>query len=85
MGISKNIDANSQNTDYIAPVDATVNQRYGSRQNAYEMGFSSASGVRSETFESLGAVKHPETRDHALEEKEPENIAEENAGLAEAL
>jgi len=84
MGISKDEDMNSQNTDFVAPVDASMKQKFGGAGNAYEVGFSAASGVRNETFESSGAVKHPESKDHARPAKRlPPELEEENPGLAD--
>lgn len=51
---------------------------------AYEEGFASASGVRPETSESGGRVRHPENKDAAKTAMVPNHIDEEDAGLAES-
>ncbi len=53
-------------------------------QSAYEEGFAASSGIRPETAESGGRIKHPETQDHQKHPGAPDLIEEENAGLADS-
>jgi hypothetical protein len=50
----------------------------------YEEGFASASGIRPETAETGGRIKHPETKDAAKPDPVPKSIEEENPGLADS-
>lgn len=52
---------------------------------AFEEGFAAASGIRPETAESGGRIKHPEDKDSALNEgRVVSHIEEEDAGLADS-
>ncbi len=56
----------------------------GKRSNhAHVEGFASASGVRPETAESGGRIRHPETKDASRPDAGARSVEEENAGLAE--
>jgi hypothetical protein len=49
----------------------------------YEEGFASASGVRPETAETGGRIRHPESKDAPQPDPVPKQIERENAGLAD--
>ena len=70
---------------HVIDFDSSIEDR-----NAFEEGFAAASGVRAETAETDGRVRHPETKDAARLEPDSkadeaaELIEEENSGLADS-
>lgn len=70
--------------DAVVPVDAALENKYGSVQNAYEEGFAASSGVRNLTAETDGAVQSPETGDEDGTNQTRTSVDLENAGLAES-
>lgn len=75
-------DENSGGTETHLATDVKMDRvtHYIDAETSYEEGFASASGVRNETAESGGRLKHPETKDDA---RVPGSIEHENAGLAD--
>jgi hypothetical protein len=71
-------------TETQVAVDEAMDKKYGNIQNAYEEGFASAHGVRNETAESSGRVRHPEMADDTRPDRTPDSIEEENPGLADS-
>ncbi len=64
------------------PVDEHIKKGY--TPNAMHEGFASASGVRGQTAESNGRIRHPETRDAPSRKGQVRNHFEnENSGLAD--
>jgi hypothetical protein len=53
------------------------------QSHVYEEGFAASSGIRNETAETGGRVKHPEVKDHSNRNIAANSIEEENAGLAD--
>ena len=68
---------------HLAVDDAIRNES----NTALEEGFAAASGVRNETAETGGRIKHPETKDEEYTKRDthqaPNPVDEENAGLAD--
>ncbi len=59
-------------------------QEGGSLRDAYEESFASASGVRGQTAETGGRIRHPETGDQLRPDPMPSQLEQENAGLADS-
>lgn len=73
------------NTATHMAVDEAMLDKNMQTPRVYEEGFASASGVRPETAESGGRIRHPENKDDAIvEERVVDLIEMENAGLADA-
>lgn len=75
-------DKNTGNTENHIAVDESIEKKFGNSRYAYEEGFAASSGIRGETAETSGRVKHPETKDAAS--LEHASLQGENSGLAES-
>jgi len=81
-------DSYTGGTDTHVAVDTKMRQviedgsSEGDRE-AFQEGFASASGIRSETAETGGRIKNPENKDAARPGSEPKVTSKENSGLAD--
>jgi hypothetical protein len=76
-------DKNTGNTENLIAVDQPVEKEFGNMQRAYEEGFAASDGVRGETAETNGRVKHPEKGDASSTRHAEGGIDDENPGLAD--
>lgn len=71
-------------TETHLAVDEAMQDKNAQAQHVYEEGFAASSGVRQETAETGGRIKHPEMKDDSRPDRVPDSIEEENAGLADS-
>jgi hypothetical protein len=79
---------NTGNTDTHVATDTQMENtiRDGSTlgdREAFEEGFAAASGIRPETAESGGRIRHPESKDAARHDPVAKLVKNENSGLAD--
>jgi hypothetical protein len=78
-------DETTGNTEnHVAADELMERKTFAQQQAGYEVGFASASGVRSETAETEGRVRYPEKKDESRPSAVVAEFDEENAGLAES-
>jgi hypothetical protein len=71
------------NTETLIATDESMEHKFGNIQLAYNEGFAASEGVRGETAETNGRVKHPETKDSPKPNTSAESVQSENSGLAD--
>ncbi len=76
-------DKNTGNTETLVAVDEIIEKKFGNLQRAYNEGFAASDGVRGATAETNGRVLYPEKWDNIKSDAKPNNIEDENPGLAD--
>ncbi len=76
-------DKNTGSTENHVSTNEPVEKKFGNFQRAYEEGFAASDGVRGETAETDGRVKHPEKGDDSRPRRQDPSIENENPGLAD--
>lgn len=76
-------DKNTGGTDTHEAVDDVMKRDDGSIGLAYEEGFAASHGVRPETAETGGRMRHPDMQDDSHPDRIPNKIEKENPGLAD--
>ena len=72
------------NTETHIATDAAPEKIFGDLQHAYEEGFAASDGVRGQTAETGGKIRHPEKGDESISGRRVTNsIADQNPGLAD--